>query len=81
MFGGVSAYFTGILRALRVREILDVFEGFPWFFLQKTKEKKDREMSHWALWVWKPQKSSGPVTISFSKRQQHLTDPKARFSE
>ena len=36
-----SAYFTGFLRVHRARKILDVFEGFPWFF-KKTKEKKDR---------------------------------------
>ena len=47
-FGVSPAYFTGILRVRRARKILDVFEGFPWFF-KKTKEKKDRGSSLFRL--------------------------------
>ena len=45
MFWGVFCLFYRDFRGSQGQKILDVFEGFPWFFFFKTKEKKDRVQS------------------------------------
>ena len=63
-FGVFSACFTGISRVRRVREILDVFEGFPGVF-QKDQGKEGQGKNVFEdVMAWSPLQPKPPAPIN-----------------